>query len=108
VAFLCMLRWPSICLQCYEDSLGLEVAEIHPWLVSDAPAWRQQQQHFPAVPEQEDVQSWQQSQVGWPLGARAQQPYPSAGGPVGNVMQAFRGLSMQVRPKSPDLPSHKV
>ncbi|KAK9909600.1 hypothetical protein WJX75_004777 [Coccomyxa subellipsoidea] len=61
----------------------------------DAPAWRQQQQHFPAVPEQEDVQSWQQSQVGWPLGARAQQPYPSAGGPVGNVMQAFRGLSMQ-------------
>lgn len=55
-------------------------------------------QHFPSVPEAEDVQSWQQPpQVGWPLGSRAQQPYPVAGGPVGNVMQAFRGLSMQVK-----------
>lgn len=67
---------------------------------ADVLARRQQQasaQQFAAVPEQEDVQSWQQQpQMGWPLGPRAQQPYPAAGGPVGNVMQAFRGLSLQV------------
>lgn len=58
---------------------------------------QQQLQQFAAVPEQSDVQSWQQpQQMGWPLGARAQQPYPGAAGPVGNVMQAFRGISLQV------------
>ena len=66
---------------------------------AEVPARRQQPaQQFAAVPEQEEVHGWQQQQpqMGWPLGQRAQQPYPAAGGPVGNVMQAFRGLSLQV------------
>jgi hypothetical protein len=51
-------------------------------------ARRQQlQQQFAAVPEQQDVQEW-------PLGTRAQQPYPAA---AGQVMQAFRGITLQVR-----------
>ena len=40
-------------------------------------------QQIPTVPEQ--------APVGWPLGARAQQPYASAAATVGQVVQAFRG-----------------
>ncbi|BDA42057.1 probable transcription factor VIP1 at N-terminal half [Coccomyxa sp. Obi] len=71
-------------------------------LSQEVPARREQQaqaQQFAAVLEQEDLQSWQQQQqppqMAWPLGPRAQQPYPVAAGPVGNVMQAFRGLALQ-------------
>ena len=57
-------------------------------------------QQLPAMPEQQaltDMGSWQQQPVGWPLGPRAQQPYPGASiSSVGSVMQAFRGLSMHV------------
>jgi hypothetical protein len=47
------------------------------------------QQQIPTVPEQ--------APVGWPLGPRAAQPYPTAAATVGQVVQAFRGMSMQVR-----------
>ena len=57
-------------------------------------------QQLPTMPEQQaltEMGSWQQQPMGWPLGPRAQQPYPAASvSSVGSVMQAFRGLSVHV------------
>ncbi|CAL5219060.1 g820 [Coccomyxa viridis] len=56
-------------------------------------------QQLPAMPEQQaimDMSQWPTGQpVGWPLGPRAQQPYPAVSvSSVGSVMQAFRGLDV--------------
>ena len=59
----------------------------------------QPQQQLPVMPEQQamvDLGQWPQP-VGWPLGPRAQQPYPAVSvSSVGSVMQAFRGLNVHV------------
>lgn len=69
------------------------------------PSRRQMQQQLPSMPtmpEQQaivDMAQWGQP-VGWPLGPRAQQPYPAVSvSSVGSVMSAFRRLDVQhVRP----------
>ena len=69
------------------------------------PSRRQMQQQLPSMPtmpEQQailDMAQWGQP-VGWPLGQRAQQPYPAVSvSSVGSVMSAFRRLDVQnVRP----------
>ena len=53
------------------------------------------------MPEQQavmDMSQWPTGQpLGWPLGPRAQQPYPAVSvSSVGSVMQAFRGLNVHV------------
>ncbi len=63
-------------------------------------------QQLPAMPEQQaimDMSQWPTGQpVGWPLGPRAQQPYPAVSvSSVGSVMQAFRGLDVHVSHCSP-------
>lgn len=63
---------------------------------------QQQLPSMPTMPEQQaivDMAQWGQP-VGWPLGPRAQQPYPAVSvSSVGSVMSAFRRLDVQhVRP----------
>ena len=63
---------------------------------------QQQLPSMPTMPEQQaidDMTQWGQP-VGWPLGPRAQQPYPAVSvSSVGSVMSAFRRLDVQhVRP----------
>ena len=59
-------------------------------------------QPLTAMPEQQaiiEMGQWPTGHpVGWPLGPRAQQPYPAVSvSSVGSVMQAFRGLNVHVR-----------
>ena len=61
----------------------------------------QPNQQLPAMPELQtmlDMGQWPTGQpVGWPLGPRAQHPYPATSvSSVGTVVQAFRGMNMHV------------
>ncbi|CAK0746583.1 hypothetical protein CVIRNUC_001703 [Coccomyxa viridis] len=87
------------------------------------PSRRQMQQQLPSMPtmpEQQaivDMAQWGQP-VGWPLGPRAQQPYPAVSvSSVGSVMSAFRRLDVQhasdptgyaITPRTPMTPQQQL
>ena len=94
-----------------ESTIVPDLTQINRVFPADAqgapqtPSRRQMQQQLPSMPtmpEQQaivDMAQWGQP-VGWPLGPRAQQPYPAVSvSSVGSVMSAFRRLDVQhVRP----------